>query len=154
MNIDELLTVQMHNRTWAMGSSYKHTMPAKDARMPILSVWTTCGWSSWASGCMWESDRILSTLQEVHQTSWMDWTWTPVPYELKYCCRTFKWRSSWSSRAASTKASATGCSWFTSQTSALDNCNSWTSSFDWINTVPKEGTVVLGRHSHLTYLDV
>ena len=68
MNIDELFTVQMHNRTWAMGSSYKHTMPAKDARMPILWVWTTCSWSSWASGMdishIWNviSDIVLCVL--------------------------------------------------------------------------------------------
>lgn len=50
MNTDELLTLQMHNRAWAMGYSYRHTMPAKDARMPILWVWTTRSRSFWASG--------------------------------------------------------------------------------------------------------
>jgi hypothetical protein len=50
MDTGELLALQTLHRTWVMGSSCKHTMPTKDARMPILWVWTARCWSFRASG--------------------------------------------------------------------------------------------------------
>lgn len=60
----ELLTLQTLHRTWVMGSSCEHTMPTKDARVPILWVWTARCWSFWASG-MYISLSLYNITSEI-----------------------------------------------------------------------------------------